>query len=252
MPGGPCGEPWAGSRLLTDRVPQNPTFFFFFKKKKPPKTQHPHVCDPLEYGVTATNWLLRNDARAGWWPLQACLTTEACSASSYCASFLLHLICHLVASEVGNSSLNMTFRHAASASCSVCLNLAIEEVCRGAGHCDTPWHRCKPPPRRPVSRAASHQPQQLLTPHCILRDAHKKFLPPWVLLTALSCLPIMFKAFLELNPHLTAHLTPLSQHLNQMSGGEEAIHFTFQHSVMAETCNKIHRLVKIQVFQEKN
>lgn len=31
----------------------------------------------------------------------------ACAACSHCASFLLHLICHLVASEAGNSLLNM-------------------------------------------------------------------------------------------------------------------------------------------------
>lgn len=36
-----------------------------------------------------------------------------------------------------------------------------------------------------------------------------------------------------------------------MSGGEEAVQFASKHSVMADTCHKIHRLVKIQAFQEK-
>lgn len=44
----------------------------------------------------------------------------ACPASSYRASFLLHLTCHLVASEVGNCFLNKTLIGIGSAGCSLC------------------------------------------------------------------------------------------------------------------------------------
>ena len=74
MLGGPSGEMWADSCLLTYLVPQKNDFFFLFLKKK--TTQRPHICDTLEFGATSMSWLLRNDAQAKRWPLLPCLATE--------------------------------------------------------------------------------------------------------------------------------------------------------------------------------
>lgn len=52
-------------------------------------------------------------------------------------------------------------------------------------------------------------------------------------------------------PSLAGLLTPLSQHFNQTSAGEEVVYFTFKHSVTADTCHNTCRLVKIQVFKKK-
>lgn len=175
----------------------------------------------------------------------------ACSASSYCASFLLHLICHLVASEVGNSLLNMTFRHAASASCSTCLKLAIEEASWSAAHCNAPLAQLQTSPlmahpkshlsSAPASSCSSLHPQR----------------PPQEISNTLgfsygcSLFVCHIQSLPGTQPPVAALLALLSHHLNQTSGGEEVVYFTFKHSVMADTCHKISRLIKIQVFQEK-
>lgn len=108
--GGPCGELWAGSCLLIYSVLQAAnTFSFPFRgeKKKHNKTTRTTptlLCQDTE--------LLRQDhfcailLRTVTVPPAMPSRWGACSACSYCASFLLHLICHLVASEEGNSLLN--------------------------------------------------------------------------------------------------------------------------------------------------
>lgn len=109
--GGPCGELWAGSCLLIYSVLQAAnTFSFPFRGEKKNTTkqpeQHPrfcvrilNYCDKITFVQFCSGQVTVPPAMPSRW--------GACSACSYCASFLLHLICHLVASEEGNSLLNM-------------------------------------------------------------------------------------------------------------------------------------------------
>lgn len=184
----------------------------------------------------------------------------ACSACSYCASFLLHLICHLVASEEGNSLLNMILDSLLLPVVRYFSSLLMEKQVE-AQHCHTwlSWcmnlltcrwlsavryhkmcqHCCKCPQNSPsqVSPLTSHSKFLLLI---ALWYSHKKLPPLWALLMALPCLPTTLKAVPS-----AAHHTPPSHHCNQIPGKEFTGLFTLKHSVMAGTCYKIHRLVKI-------
>lgn len=146
----------------------------------------------------------------------------ACSASCSAASLLLHLTCHLVASQVENSLFNVIYRHAASARRSVHVQLAVE------GH--SPGTSTNPPRQ---GAAQTPCPRPSLSPHWALR--HPGEFPP--LGPCLQLSPVFWpvQSLPGACTHLPAHLTPLPHDLNQISGREEVVHFTFKHPVMADT-----------------
>jgi len=180
-----------------------------------------------------------------------------CHAWPLRSLFCLQLLCfasptpHMPSSgfRSRNPLLNMTFSHAASARCSVCLSLAIEEARWGAAHC-----KAQPAPLQ-TSSSAAHPKSHLSTAPARSRSSLHPQRPPQEISTTLvfayGCPLFAYHVQSLAGAWSPLAASPLSHHLNQTSGGEEVVYFTFKHSVMGDICHRTCRLVKIQGFSRK-
>lgn len=127
-------------------------------------------------------------------------------------------------SQAESSFLNGIYRHAAPSGCFAGLRLGVEE--RGPG------------PSASLSRTAAAE-SRLSQPLSAPSDFPGKFPPPWPVFTALRCFLSCSKPSHNLYPLGCSPYSSGPRH-SQISGGEEVVHFTLKHSVMVDTCHKVH------------